>query len=947
MSDFEINSSSPAIDKLRFWQMMGHEAFSMPSVYELTVLSESDDLRKKDVLGHFFEVTIPFQDSKGNDHKRKCHGHAVKLRFNSEEKIGRYYIYKISLVSWFGLLVQRINSRIEQDMTVKEIFDCLLEEPPINQVKNVAEQLHIKGKHEKRRYCVQFNESDYKFLSRLLEDEGIYFWFDSHDAPGAMYLSDDSAAAHEPLPVNSSLRFEATRNGDGRFNEIVEWEGSSEFSAGVYASNDNNFKEVRTNLFGSELVPNELELGDFEQFEFPGDHFDHSKAGDKRKLRAERLAARRERQWAVTAWPDVAVGRTFHFEGHQDAIKNKPYLISSCTFFVSHSGYESTPTSSNSRVPISQVLGEFLQQHGFHKEFLKDIRNFLLGAQAVGPARPGARTFVMSVLPPQVEQAAVPFRPHFNLTKPTMPGPQTAIVVGPEGKELHVDDMGRVKVQFHWDRKWHRNEKATAWIRVSQPWAGQGWGAYFIPRIGQEVIVDFLNGDPDRPIIIGRVYNDNQPIPYKSPTQSGIKTRSTPGGNSSNYNEIMFEDKKGEELLSIHAEHNMSRTVEWDDTSTVLNDQDDTIKRDRKSLVGRHENNTVAEMQTNLVGVSQTNTIGKGGQTTHVAGPQVNFFHNGQSTSILGKQSLVVTGGQDNAVGGLMHTVVGGDQDTGVVGNQTNSVGADGKWLVNSNVTIRAGAGRNDITAGKHSMMANEMKMVSNTTLSMMAVGDINATSIGSNTTVLGSNSSGYIGSNSEANLGITRSTFMGLSMSNALALDISNFLGIKMENTAAVSMSNTAGPDLTAQPIQVEQAALKVITPGAGAAAGAGAATAGMVAAGVLGAASVIRGLFDVAATMKQYEGAAEQLNKAADEAKASGLTGLSDRLGKMSQLVSRRRREGIATAIGGPIWLAADAVAEMTGGTAATSGADSLSKAGESVSKAGAGPGVLRGQH
>jgi type VI secretion system secreted protein VgrG len=932
MATYEIESSSPASDKIKgFVQIMGHEALSMPSVYELTFISDSDDIRKKDILGHFFEVIITFEDDKGNKHKRHCHGHAVKLRFNSEEKIEKYFIYRVSLVSWFGLLVQRVNSRIEQDMTVKEIFDLLIEEPPINQIKKVAQKLDINGKHDKRRYCVQFAESDYHYLARLLEDEGIYYWFDSHDEPGAMHLSDDSVSAHKPLPVHSKLRYQAVRNGDSRFNEIIEWEGASQFSAGSYSSNDSNFKEVRNNMQGTELVPNELELGDFEQFEFPGDHFDHLKASDKRKLRAERLAAERERHWAVTNWADVAVGRTFNFEGHQDAIKGKPYLIASCTLYISdpNPGGVSVPASGAS-VPISQLLGEFLQQHGFHREFLKDIRNFLLGAQALGPADRGSSAFVLSVLPPQVEQAAIPFRPHFELKKPTMPGPQTAIVVGPEGKELHVDDMGRVKVQFHWDRKWHLNEKATAWIRVSQPWAGQNWGAYFIPRIGQEVIVDFLNGDPDRPIIVGRVYNDHQPIPYKSPTQSGIKTRSTPGGNSSNYNEIMFEDKMGEEKLNIHAELNMSRTVENDDTSSVGNDQKDSVKRDREAIVGRNEKNTVAEIQTNIVGLSQSNAIGSGGQTTHVAGPQQSFFHAGQTTCVKGDQKLIVTTKQDNAIGSTMNTVVGADCTTGIVGDQTTNVGGNSKLVVTSNTEIRSGGTRKEITSGKHTVMANAVEMVANTTLNMMAVGDINTTSIGSNTTVLGSNSSGYIGSNSEANLGITRSTFMGLSMSNALAIDISNFLGLQINNTAAVSMSNTAGPDITSQPLDLEVASLKIISPGAGAAGGAGGAAAGMITAGVLGAASVIRGLFDVAATMEQYQKAADDLASAAKEAQLQGLTGLASRLTSMSRLVSRRRTEGITMAIGGPIWLAGGAVAEMAGGTAATRGASDLSSAG-----------------
>jgi type VI secretion system secreted protein VgrG len=959
MKDYEIKTSSPAGSKIsRFWQIMGHEALSMPSVYELTFLSASDDIRKKDILGHFFEVVIPFEDKNGATHERKCHGHAVRLKFNSEEKIDGQFVYKISLVSWFGLLIQRTNSRIEQDMTIKEIFDCLLEEAPINQVKNIAEKINLKGTHDKRRYCVQFNESDYHFLARLLDDEGIYYWFDSHKTPGAMYLSDDSASGHEPLPVTGTLRYREIRSGDARHNEIIEWEGANEFSAGIYASTDNNFKEVRSSLLGKELVPNELELGDFEQFEFPGDHFDQNKASDKRKLRAEKLASKRDRHWAVTEWPDVAVGHTFNFEGHRDAIKNKPYLISSCTFFVRNTESAGTPASANSQVPVSHVLGEFLQQYGFHKEFLKDVRSFLLGAQAIGPARPGTRTFVLSVLPPQVEQAPVPFRPIIPILKPTMPGPQTAIVVGPAGDELHVDKMGRVKVQFHWDRKYHKNEKATAWIRVSQPWAGQNWGAYFIPRIGQEVIVDFLNGDPDRPIIVGRVYNDNQPIPYHSPTQSGIKTRSTPNGSPSNYNEIMFEDKIGSEKLNIQAEKNMSRTVKWDDGSSVGNDQSDSVKHDRKSYVGHNETNTVKEMQSNFVGTMQSNVIGTGGQTSHIKGPQNNFLHDAQTTVVLKEQILSVHQNQNTTVQGFQKINVGMNQDLAITGYQTTHVGLDHAIVVSGKTKIHAkgearfisNENRFDITNSKHAVMANQIDLVAASEMNMSVVGKINATSVESNTTVLGNNSSGYIGSSSSANLGMARSTFMGLGMSNALGLSMNNFLGLQLENNIALKLVGTGGLEITGVPISIDDDAMKIFKTGVGSSGGGpGAAAKGAwsafnTAGAVGGLVSLVAGGFSVVSdtldTFDQYKKAIAQIKDASKMAKAEGLTALEARLDGMAELAQSRLTEGHVIAAGVPLAIAAApvlAVVPAVGVAALIVGDQHLANTAENLTESG----------
>jgi type VI secretion system secreted protein VgrG len=927
-----ISSTSPSLEDLMFWRIVGHETLSRPSVYELTVLSKKEDILPKEILGHDFMVTLDFLDKSGATHERQCQGFATRFRRMGE--VGRYFSYQISFQSWFGLLRKRTNSRILQESTVLDAVDLVVDDSPVKRVKKFKKD-DVLGEHKPHDYCVQYQETDYSFLSRLFEEEGIYYWFDTHgEEPGTMYLSDASDSVDAKLPANNVMRYAPSGISEARFNEITRWTQYHQLDNGIYDSRDADFKAIKKILKAEKMDFDDHEMTDLEVFEAVGGYRRTDDTDAIGTMRMEELASRRKRYWAETSWPDVAAGMSFDFENDPDKLADGEYLISSCTFVVSHSGYEGIAIKEEIK-SVLDVLAPAISDDAVNAQMQTEFRQAIDNFKALRIGVPGTRAFLLTVLPKADVYRAPRLTPMV-----TMPGPQSAIVVGPEGEEIHTDEFGRVKVHFHWDRYDERNEKSTAYLRVSQPWAGKAWGGYFIPRIGQEVIVDFLNGDPDRPIVMGRVYNDDQPIPYQSPTQSGFKTRSTPNGTPSNYNEIMFEDKKGSENINIHAERNMSRSVEVDDSSTVGRDQSDTVDRDRTALVKRNETNTVAEIQTNVVGLSQSNAVGSGGQVTHVAGLQQNFLHAGQTTAVKGNQSLVVTANQDNAVGGFQHTVVGQNQDIGVVGFQTTTVGSDCALLVNGNTKIKSGGVRNDVTSGKHTLMANEISMLSNTNLSIMAVGSIDATSIGSNTTVLGSNSSGYIGSNSEANVGITRSTFLGLSMSNSLALDVSNFLGIKMENTAAISMSNTAGPDLTAQPIQVEQAALKTISPGAGAAAGGGAATAGAIAAGIFGAGSAILGAFDVAATMEQYQKAAKQLRDAAAEAQAQGLTSLSERLSNMSRLAERRRTEGIATAIGGPIWLAGFAVAEGLGGTAATSGADALGKAGETINSASGAP-------
>jgi type VI secretion system secreted protein VgrG len=275
------------------------------------------------------------------------------------------------------------------------------------------------------------------------------------------------------------------------------------------------------------------------------------------------------------------VGRTFVFEGDPDQTRDGDYTIGACTFVVSHAGYESVGLQRTPR-PVSDVLRRVLADEAVNGETLEVLEELIANTPALRVGVPGASAFLITALP-----AEMPYRPPRLTPRVVMPGPQTAIVVGAEGKEHDVDEMGRVKVHFFWDRYDESNEKSSCWVRVSQPWAGKGWGGYFIPRIGQEVLVDFLNGDPNRPIIVGRLYNDDQPPPYDSPTQSGFKTRSTPGGNTSTFNELRFEDKIGSEQIHLHAEKDLDVLVEKQETRKIGTNSYTKVKDDMQLSVGK------------------------------------------------------------------------------------------------------------------------------------------------------------------------------------------------------------------------------------------------------------------------------------------------------------------------------------------------------------------------
>ncbi|HRQ66454.1 MAG TPA: type VI secretion system tip protein TssI/VgrG [Xanthomonadaceae bacterium] len=558
---FIIKGDAPAVPDLAFWNLIGHEGLSRPSVYELTVLSKRQTIDAREILGFAFDVEVEFhgpQDS--GPYKRHCHGHAV--RFHRVRQLGRFFEYRITLRSWFWLLTKRQNSRIFQDQDVKAIVVEVLGDSPITRFVKLDDS-KVTGEHKPHRYCVQFQETDFQFISRLLEEEGIYYWFDAHDAPGTMRLSDDSLSAHDPLPVKPDLIYVPLRRSEVRSNEISEWIAGKRFQAGKFAAADSDFKKITRPLRDQKADPDVHELADLEMFEFPGDYFEPGDGEKVARLRMEEIKSTRDREFAITDWPDVAVGRRFSYRGDPDDARNGSYLIASSTFILAHRGYEGDGAPEWHHVSM-RALRDMVEEDAFNAGNLDLLLDAFDRRGDQWQGRGGVSLFVNSVLP-----VAVSYRPQRLTPRVAMPGPQTAIVVGREGQELDVDEHGRVKVQFHWDRYGRHDEKSTCWVRVSQPWAGMSWGGYFAPRIGQEVLVEFLNGDPDRPIITGRVYNDKQRIPYKSPTHSGFKTRSTPNGGVNNFNELRFQDKMGGEQVFIHAERRMDIRVKKNKYETV------------------------------------------------------------------------------------------------------------------------------------------------------------------------------------------------------------------------------------------------------------------------------------------------------------------------------------------------------------------------------------------
>jgi type VI secretion system secreted protein VgrG len=486
-----------------------------------------------------------------------------------------------------------------------------------------------------------------------------------------------------------------------------------------------------------------------------------------------------------------------------------------------------------------------------------------------------------------------------------------------------------VMVHFHWDRYNDGDGKATCWIRVSQPWAGKGWGGYFMPRIGQEVIVEFMNGDPDRPVITGRVYNDDQPIPYKSPTQSGFKTRSTPGGGPANYNEIMFEDQKGAEVFSMHAERNMATEVEVDDATTVGHDQSLTVMNDRTHTVEKNETNKIKVKQVNEIGKRQETHVGADGQKIVVDGAQESIFKDTQRIEVTKKQTVIALDDRLVDVTGFMNHKVGKNHDVDVTGFQTVSVGKDHALLVTGNTKLQSSGERTDLTAGPHTLIADKLSITAGgSDIDMFAAGNLNITVKDVNQTVLGTVKKGITGSMSSVEMGTSLKTSLSASSENKISAVLSNAIGFSCKNEIAVSIvnqisvgiENTGAAKLKNTLFSKENSAMKMFDapggpggPAAATAAGGPMALAGVIAGYLSGA---LFGGMGIGAALLQVDEALEneaalekerqarqqkavtELRRLQDLARQAGTPAMDSLAGKLDALANAVRDKDVSSA-------------------------------------------------
>jgi type VI secretion system secreted protein VgrG len=577
--------------------LSGSEELGQPYAFDLGLLSEDHNIDCEAVLGK--PLAVGFKLNNGD--WRYFHG--VVTSFVKAGTARVHTRYEARLNPMLSELDYASDCRIfnEPGQDAVSIVASVLTERGLSRPESSSMKDHV---FREREYCVQYQETDLHFVKRLLEEEGIYCFFQHEESKHSMVLA-SSITAHETVEGYETVLYTPKERRAAGMEEhfwgMTVQRGLYPGRHTVLSGYDPTELRRKQPAYGEEPSQDEAPGPRFEHYDYPGGLSDPAEADDEAALRMQ--ADRVERTLIEVKGNTMGLGAG-------DLVTLRPSLAD---------GVEVFP---------------FWDAGDFNTQYLIVAANYQLSidqyetGSVAGEDEPFRATYWLL-------DSHVPYRPRRTTLKPRMPGPQTALVVGPKEEEIWTDELGRVKVQFDWDRRDHRDDRSSCWVRVSQIWAGARWGAIHIPRIGHEVIVDFLDGDPDRPVIIGRLYNaDNMP-PYDLPenaTQSGIKSRSSKGGTAQNFNEIRFEDKKGEEHLHVQAEKDMSTVVE--------NCQTLDVGVDRSIVVGNDESTLIKHNRQTTVNVDDSVVIG-GDHDKTVTGSVLQIYGDDHLRKVDGNQELV------------------------------------------------------------------------------------------------------------------------------------------------------------------------------------------------------------------------------------------------------------------------------------------------------------------
>jgi type VI secretion system secreted protein VgrG len=640
----------------------GTESISRLFSFELDLIAEnSTTVDFSQLVGKSITLAVATPGGGGSTEWRYVNG--ICGAFSEGDRNETFTGYRAEVVPKIWLLTHMSRSRIFQQKSVPDMLKAVFEGYDCD--------YQLRGTYEPREYCVQYRETDFNFASRLMEDEGIYYFFE-HTKSGHKMVIADTPQSHTDVPGLTTARYQTIEGGPRKGDHIYQWRKTQAVRTAKYTLWDHNFQQPTQNLEANQNIVDTLQVGTvshklkdqvnapLEIYEFPGgyaERFDGvSPSGGEQPSRLQKLFEDNKRtvnlRMQAEAVPALAIQGS-----------------SSCTNFVS--GHKFT-------------LDRHFDGQGAYV-LVSVVHNGSLGT----PYRSGqgdesfTYTNDFTCIP-----IALPYRPPRQTPVPFIAGVQNALVTGPSGKEIFIDKYGRVKVQFYWDREGKKDENSSSWIRVGQWFAGKRWGASFWPRLGQEVLVAFVEGDPDQPVIVGSVYNAEQMPPYEGdgldskhkndPNVSGVKTNTTLGG--AGFNEIRFDDTKDSEELFLHAQRDLDITTNNDSLARTYGNRHQIIGTEKDGQKSGSQFEEVYQDKNLTVNRNQIEQIGDSMQLL------IGGIDSGQ-----GNQDVVIKGTRKESIGQADNLQVTGDRKEKIGGSQSLTVGMNQQEKVGQNHALDAG----------------------------------------------------------------------------------------------------------------------------------------------------------------------------------------------------------------------------------------------------------------
>lgn len=635
-------------------RLQASESLSTLFHIDVDLLSYDGNIRAEDIIGSHMATFI----GTNGIQPRPLNGFVKSFVYTGLEKRGLYG-YKAELVPWLWFLDKRTNCRIFQNLTVQKIIESVFSELGFSDFN-----FSLIDVHQPFEYCVQYQESDFRFVSRLLEQEGLFYFFEHKEDKHILHIADNASAfvfMDEKVIEHSS--------GSRAKHYLDAWQHCFQYCSGAFAQTDYNFENANLSLLTE--TPTSIKLNNnsaLERFEFPGNYSENQRGQTLTRIRMQQEEAGYQVVRATGNFHQLEVGKKFKLRSDEAAADDKKNFVIS---EIRHDAFEGSYLDEGNK---DDGDGESRYQNRF------------------------------ICLPEEVT-----YRPPLNTPKPRIDGVQTALVVGKPGDEIYTDKYGRIKLQFYWDRYGKKNETSSCWVRVATPWAGTKWGTLNIPRVGQEVVVTFVNGDPDQPLVIGSVYNSTHMPPVGLPERknyAGTKSRSVKGGSGS-FNEFSLDDSNGSEQVKLHAQKDYNTTVGNNLSSSVTANASYNVDGNSSTTIGGNNSLSV-----------------QGNDSTTVQGNQDYTVQGNRSGTVSGNLTENTAGKAESSIGTSESCTVGTNQDVSIGTNQTTSVGANQTISIGANQEMTIGGNQSIGVTGKQdiSALAQNISISTSATTSALSV---------------------------------------------------------------------------------------------------------------------------------------------------------------------------------------------------------------------------------